>query len=268
MQWRKWFARTNRWLWLFAVLVLLVTVAALVTVYLAHDYGTESLPETLDVVVYQHYDPDNPQRMNRHVLQHAAIRKHMPWVGQIYVLSAEPLPRLSDSHNVVVSELKSWPGNTQRQLDLVVEVIPTIKELKDDFMFLGDNVLPLRHIYRTFMFANEYPRAFNFQWGVHPTFNDTARQQLLEPTKVCAPLKKELLQTGAWDQTVLRHIQERGLRVRHDLVQVFVVQSWLSESALEHAAKHWEDHMALFMSVHVAGADQEHVFQSLWNKYG
>ena len=215
--------KSAAWIWVFLVLIVLLLSGTVVVFILASQRASAALPDEVDVVL--HVRPDNPTRAARHIYQARAVRKHMPWVRQVFVLSPnEPEVRATEFYTYV-----PFSGTG----DEAYNFMPDIAGIANHAMFLADQTLPWRYVSKSFLFIQGQPRLFNY-------FRDTAEasffQDYLETTwpALVADLPKLKEEPRTWQNLVFREVTEEQLVLRNDMNRdVFVVSSMATNSQLQ-----------------------------------
>lgn len=131
------------------------------------------LPETIDVVLYRGLGAHAEKRLTSQV---RAVKKYMCFVRYIYVvdaaLDAASEPQKSDTtlgvYRFPLSDIGITLDQTKPPSPAEVlfklhklEFTSTQKVIADHVLFLNDNIIPMKEVKKTYLFAYEHPRVFN-----------------------------------------------------------------------------------------------------------
>jgi hypothetical protein len=233
----------RRWFWIFVVLLLLFLVATIVIVIIAIEENNESLPEQIDVVLYER--PGQPLRLARHLTQITAIQKYMNWINHIYILSPTQTG-VNDELNVT---FVPFTGT----LSEAFEYMPDIPGIVDHSIFLSDQTYPFRDVKKSYMFSESQPRIFNiFREQSEVIFFATYLEETM-PTLVTDLVKlREPPQT--WTDLVFREVTEERIILRNDINRDIFVVSTMPENA-QKQFEILQSSRPLFATFHISSAD-------------
>ena len=210
----------KRWNLIILVLVVGLIAGIIVIVVLALENTSSTIPEQVDVVLYQSTDPD---RSARYVSQSKAVRKHMTWIRNIYLLSST-LPD-TDNKDLRITVV-NFKGSSYVD---AFQYMPSIPGIAEHAIFLSDMSYPFREIRKNYMFFQNRPRIFNL-------LRDKAEEQFLSeyfelPTMPILVASLEKLKDASWTQLVFKEITEERVVLREEMNRdVFVVNAMLSNA--------------------------------------
>jgi len=235
----------SKWLWIFVGLTLCFVVGTIVIVVLSLEQTNTSVPEKIDVVLYER--PAIASRMSRHIFQARAVQQYMSWVNNIYVLSANQTG-YDDILNVTFVPF-------QGSLSEAFEYMPTIPNILSHAIFLSDMTLPLRIIYKNYFFANGAPRIFNI-FREQSEVDFFARYLELPTMPTLATDLEKLREAQNWRDLVFREVTEERVVLRGDMNRDVLVVSNMPDNTEDQFTK-LTQYRPLFVTFHVSPEDTD-----------
>lgn len=170
-----------------------------------------ALPNKIDMVLYD-------QSNNTIRAQVAAVKKNITFIEHIYILT----PNYSTYHSIYQSDGHiTVIEYTDTDINNAFLYPSNINQLNDNFIFLSDNIFPLKDITKDLMFYQDRPRVFNI-------FKSYSKEQFftnfLVPVMPTMVMSKDILtdvnevkESTDFVDFVFRQVTEYQLVLRHDL---------------------------------------------------
>ena len=204
----------TQWWWIFVVLILALITGTIVIVIFATHEKHESLPDKIDVVLYDRGRGRSDQQV-------IACRQNITFVNNIYILSST-ITEKSTVQNVTYLPFSG-------SISSCLEFIPKIPGIAEHAMFLSDQTFPFRKITKKYMFYGQRPRLFNI-------FRDQSEVNFftawLEETMPTFVMSVSLLRDSTdWKTFIFKEVTSERTALRHDMNRDIFITSALSANS-------------------------------------
>lgn len=237
----------------------------------------KGLPDKVDVVLFSDGIGDTTGKgENRLKLHVNAVKKHLCFANRIWVvdagIAASDEQQQKDTtlgvYRVSASSLGLSSTSTPNEVLLKTHELSFDAEdikIADDILFLSDNIVPMKNVELTYLFAYEHPRVFNVlrSQAIQTAFNrfldDTVPMTAVIPKSLISQSDTDglLPSTQSKIDALLFRLTTEKLAVRRPGLSRDILMSAISQSDnnFTQQQKQLRDHTPLFATFHVNAAE-------------